>query len=305
MRIVLWAALGAVLAAAGCDNTGPSAWRGGPGAASDSDELYTIALLAFTGPTRFEDSQRFKTLTEQQAGWSGLRVIHKENVSELYWGQYRSPRQAEADLKRAKTFKTTAGYLPYVTAIIIPMPGYDPGPPEWNVKNSKGVYSVVIATFYDVPEANYVGRKKFAVDYCRQLREGGEESYYFHGPSKSTVSIGSFAEDAFRDVYQKNFTWKTEVQDRAVLKVLAKYPYMAVNGRGRRITVPDAVTHELKTLDAPSYPFRIPGRPSRAERPAMLKDLEDAGFVEPLPKELQPKKPVPASRASSQRYSTR
>ena len=74
------------------------------------------------------------------------------------------------------------------------MPGKQIGRPEYALARTTRTWTVVVAHFFDVPKARYLGREKFAADYCRQLRDRGYQAYYQHGPAKSVVTIGDFPE---------------------------------------------------------------------------------------------------------------
>ena len=263
--------------AAGCDSAGTG--MGSLNASSSTgDEEYSIALMAFLGHDQMEQAQRYKVSTQEQAGWKDLFVLSDGNKTVLYWGKYSTPDSAAGNLKIAKAWKTKAGHVAFGGATILALPGGDPGPADWNLKTSKGNYTVMVAIYHDVPEDRIVGRKKNAIEACRVLREKGEEAYFFHGPSQSMVCVGSFPDSAVDEVYQPNGSWAQVLRDGRIRELLNRYPKLAVNGKGRAQTAIDPATGKEVFADVPSEFIRIPGRPDLPPRAVYPKDLTGAGL---------------------------
>ncbi|MDY6913697.1 MAG: hypothetical protein SVT52_04490 [Planctomycetota bacterium] len=217
---------------------------------------YTILLHTFSGPSHISQAKYYKQSTEQLAKWKDLFIVHGDGRSELYWGKYRSHKASRGNLKKAKNWVTPAGIGPFKKAIVVPLPGSDIGPPEWNLQNADGAYTVVVATFYDEPKADYYGRKRFAVMYCRQLRDKGEEAYYNHGPSQSTVTVGSFPDSAVQMVKEGSRV-KPVIHDPRIEAVKRRYPFLAVNGRKITVTIINK-QGEAERVFAKSEPVHIP-----------------------------------------------
>jgi hypothetical protein len=266
---ILWCAATTLAMAilAGCDpiSLAPS---GPVGGTAYGDEEWTILLMTFWGPTHIELSEQFTRNTETRTGWKNLRTIHKEGTSEMQWGRYRSVKEAQGDLKRAHQFKAPAsGELLYAKAMVIPLPGARVGPPEWDLAMTKtGDISVQVAVFFDVPEQNYVGRKRFAVEYCKQLRDDGYEAYYFHGAARSAVAVGLFPAKAVHKRPNTNPV-QYEILDPKMRQIMVKFPKLAVNGREELMTMIDpntarmengAVTGKYVKVPVETSPFIIP-----------------------------------------------
>jgi len=254
------AAATAVLALAGCGDGGWQAWK--PNAQSaDSDAgapgRYTILLYADGEPGHAARMRHYKQAAEQDTGWEDLRVVHKQASSELFRGTYSSTGAAQEDLKESKRYVAPAGVNVFARAIIVPLPGRHVGPPEWDLTNARGAYTVAIAVFYDVPEADYVGRKQFAVDYCTQLRQEGKEAYYYHGPSQSTVTVMAFPETAIQMVTDGSRI-RPKILDPRVTEVMDEYEFLAVNGRKQKQTIINPKTGKAEWAYARSHPVHIP-----------------------------------------------
>jgi hypothetical protein len=130
-------------------------------------------------------------------------VIHGDNQSLLYYGYYRSvvdtndPKETERaqnDRKKIDVMADKMGNRPFSGALFVELDAPDPtAPPEWNLTNALGAYSLQIAVFKDSPQ-----RKEAAVETVRQARAQGIEAYYYHGDSASLVCIGAWPESAVR-----------------------------------------------------------------------------------------------------------
>ena len=254
------AAATAVFALAGCGNGGWQGWK--PGSKTAESETgargrYTILLYADGEPGHMARMQHYKQAAQEDTGWGDLRVVHKQAGSELFRGTYPSTEAAQDDLKKAKQYVAPAGVNVFAQAMIVPLPGQHVGPSEWDLTNACGAYSVAIAVFYDVPKADYVGRKQFAVDYCTQLRQEGKEAYYHHGPSQSTVTVMAFPESAIQMVTDGSRV-RPKVLDPRVTQVMDEFEFLAVNGRKQKQTVINPRTGKAEWAYARSHPVHIP-----------------------------------------------
>lgn len=278
-RFVIISLLGAAVAA-GCDTNAfpwsrhPPGGGAGVSAGGGRDDTesrpYTILLCALTDPeTHVADAERYrKTLTEK-VGWKDLFVVHKGGRSELFWGRYRSgeAKEAQDNLKTAKAYRTKDGIPLFVKAIVYPIPGKEIGPKEWNLKGAKGEHSLLVAVFKDDPERNYVGRRRFAVQYCRRLRQHRYEAYFHHGPVNSHVTIGAFGHKAIR--IQKTPTGqKLYILDPAIKQLQKDFPLLAINGSGVIDHIRDPRTGKMIRHKRKTYLIRIPhGEHANATKP--------------------------------------
>jgi len=224
---------------------------------SQDDEAYTILLWVLSDPqTHPTDARQFKQAIERQTGWKNIFIVNKTDHSTLYWGRYRTPKDAQANLKLAKSYRTSAGIPLFAKSIIIPLPGKQIGPGEWNLANATGKYTVIVAVFYNVPEADYVGRKRFAVQYCKQLRDEGLEAYYRHGPAKSFVTIGAFGASAVEKVTEGDKI-RTVIHEQRINDIMKRFPFLAVNGRKQYVVMFDPKTRRQERVASRSYPDLI------------------------------------------------
>jgi len=255
LRYLLPAAMAGLLA--GCDAVALN--TSGILAVGQEDDAFTILLMTLPGEGHVELAKRYEKETRDFTGWKNVFVLHKADRSDLYWGKYRSIEEAQKNLKTAKAYISPIGMRPFTKALTVPLPGKQVGPPEWNIENVKGPYTVLIADFYDIPEAGYVGRKQFAVDYCQKLREKGVEAYYHHGTSHSAVMVGVFDESAVKVIQEENRSPRKEIQDPRVQEIIRRFPFM-VNGRESYLKASDPRTGAAVRVREESKFVYIPGR---------------------------------------------
>lgn len=214
--------------------------------AAQNKEHYTILLETFVREGHAQEAERYRIETAKHTGWQGLYVVDKKDHSELYWGKYRTLKEAEKNLALAKAFTApVGGYKLYVKAIVVPLEDPDVGSPEYNLANAQGYYTVLVAVFYDVPEASYFGRKQNAVEYCQQLRGRFQEAYYYHDPTRSAVTVGRFAKSAVR-IEMVNGVEKPLIVDPRMQAVIDEFNCLAVNGRKEMLLSPIKEKRELK-----------------------------------------------------------
>lgn len=72
-------------------------------------------------------------------------------------------------------------------ALFVPLDSPDPdAPPAWNLTNAPGYWTVQVAAFTG-PD-----RKRQTVDAVKQARDQNIPAFYYHGPTVSSVCVGSW-----------------------------------------------------------------------------------------------------------------
>jgi len=248
-------------------------------AAGDSAATeYTILLTQFSGSNARTLAALQKKQASKHPDFDDINIIRNSDGYQLLQGKYLKASTAREKLNRVKSWKDTTGRNPFKNAKIIEIPGSEFGPGDWNLaKVRHGYYSYQVAVFYDMYkkdtpglDADYVGRKKFAVDYCRRLREKGYESFFFHGPSNSVVTIGIFDKKAIKNIKKKTIDPKTgEINEgsfveshvilsKKMLKLQKKFPYMQINGGGQQDVLINPKTRRLEKRLLKTYAVSLP-----------------------------------------------
>jgi hypothetical protein len=232
---------GMVTALAGCKpfNT-TSMGQSGPMQDFPEEGEWTVLLYVTRGHNHAGVARQVLTQARNETGWQGLEVVHHDGYSEMLWGRYLTRDQADKNAAFAQTYRDARGVPIFGRAVSIRIPGKDVGNPEWNLKNlDMPGYTVQVATYYDIPERNWMGRKRRAAELVERMRQQGLEAYYRHDISKSVVTIGTFPPEAIttqkvRVVHPT--TGDVAVQDQPVIvsqgikTLLREYPELLVNG---------------------------------------------------------------------------
>lgn len=261
---ILWTLLlaGILSAGAGCDMGSIGFDR----STDPTQDHYTVILATFSSNNHMQQANAGKESIVQRTGWDDVFVVHQQGYSRICRGRFRTTEQAQSYLQAAKAFRVE-NRPAFPTAHVTLLPGQDIGPEEWKLANAPGEYSVHVAIFFDMPENNYIGRKQFAVEYCKRLREHGYDAYYHHGPVRSNVLIGAFPESAIRitqvplkhpetgDVYYEE---RNIIEDPRMLKIMEDFPQMQINGSGERQLIRNPRTGRAEWKFRETKPMRIP-----------------------------------------------
>lgn len=253
---------------------------------------YTIFCARIEGDAHVERSNRLKNDLIQKSGLRDWYVLHDDRQSLLYHGYYRTfndtadrreMERAQSDLKRVKAMSVD-GYRMFPSALFVDLDAPDPvAPPEWNLLNARGSWSLQIAAYKDSPL-----RKEAAVEAVREARKQGIEAYFYHGDTVSSVCLGAWPEEAVsvreagmenanstdpflvtpaglpdevvRDVRDvKVLREEVQILDPTLLATMRQYPHHAVNGEqiGRMVNG--------KQVFDPSLLIKIPERPQGSD----------------------------------------
>ncbi|WP_428940859.1 hypothetical protein [Fontivita pretiosa] len=188
---------------------------------------YTIYCGRIEGPMHVERANRVKNELIASTGMPDWYVVHENGQSLLYYGYYKAindPEQpgetqrAQTDRRRIDLMTDPMGNRPFREALFVELAAPDPqAPPEWNLANAKGYWSLQIAAYKDSPD-----RKQAAVDAVREARAQGVEAYYYHGPTVSSVCIGAWPMHAVKA--QEKGSARTQDPDRAMMVLSAGLP---------------------------------------------------------------------------------
>lgn len=172
------------------------------------DAQYTIYCFKVSSPDHVAMAEKIRKDLTAQTEFKQWHVIHQPSESLLYYGFYKSidekkeKKEAErAQLDRAKIAMMTdpMGNRPFARAMLVTLESPDPlAPPEWNLSNAPGDYSLQIGTYKDSAQ-----RKEAAIEAVREARKNGVEAYYYHGETQSLVCIGHWSKSALRKEVNK------------------------------------------------------------------------------------------------------
>lgn len=151
---------------------------------------YTIFAGKVEGDLHVQRANSVRDTLKNSTRMADWYVIHEAGKSLLYHGYYPSIDDAKAQQDRQKIdlMQDSMGNRPFQRALIVALNTPDPtAPPEWNLINAKGAYTLQIGVYQGTPE-----RKQAAVDAVRAARGEGVEAYFFHGETASLVCVGAW-----------------------------------------------------------------------------------------------------------------
>lgn len=235
-------------------------------------ERWTIECLVHTGPDRVAQIDRLAELLRRTRGIESkqVNVVHADSTSTLYYGQYvrredpqtgkpSFPRQMDRDIQFIRQLAIDPTHRPFAAARRILQESPDEGPPEWDLGRAKGYYSLQIAVFYNTGEFHQ--RKKAAADYCRYWREKGYDAYFFHGPTRSSTTVGDFPEQAAEETVAGRHHYGAEV--RALQNKEPEFVWNLENGHriyerrnGQRIPQRSVLIKIPSSAPSPDHPIR-------------------------------------------------
>jgi len=217
----------------------------------DADGGWAIALDQFTGERHQEAAKQRQEQLTAASGFQGIWVADEGNSSVVCYGRYDSPldRDARRDLvawKRLAVDRQVS--LPAI--LFIPVgAAHATSVPELDLRRAanRGMYTLQVGFFEG--EKGRVTRQGAAETYAQQLREDGNEAFYFHGPIRSMVTVGVFGGN---DVYVQ--ASGEAAYGPAVQQLQQKFPHNLGNGS----TIIETRTGGHRTPQ-PSFLVAIPG----------------------------------------------
>ncbi len=262
------------------------------------DAQWTIYCQAIPGVAHVEQANAFKGELIKLTKMNDWYVIHSEDESTLYYGFYRSindpkdkkeSERAQRDREKINALLDPQGNKIFQHCFFVEVTAPDPtAPPEWDLRNAPGYWSVEIGVYKDSP-----ARKQAAVDAVREARKAGIEAYYYHGPTASSVCIGSWPREAVREQDEQTaiahdptqdvlvlptpiagmnnveirnregqrvraLAPRTEIVDPSLLATMQKYPTHALNGAEVVQKAKDPASGEMKETKDSSLLVPIP-----------------------------------------------
>ena len=220
-------------------------FEGGAGDADPTGTIYTIRLADV--PPALESRPELAIASVEEAVGAGVRVIRPDpsRPSMLVYGRYHDPlsERARADSKRIRGI-TVDEQAPFALAVMVKES--DPRPSSgrlsrFDLRNVKGLlgdeamYTLQIGVYTrdDTarPSRNDLAKfRESAEDAVEQLRRDGVEAFFYHGPTGSMVTVGTF-NDGDLDT-----TVVPPIESTSLRQARAENPHNLLNGRGVRQT---------------------------------------------------------------------
>ncbi len=204
----------------------------GPGAADVDAERrarWSIALATLSLGDHRATAESMQEILARDQGLTDTYIESRQDRSILYFGAYNSiddPR-LQADLTRVKNL-VIGERQPFVGAFVVPPDTLDTGGDSpYSLTAVRRRYGVGVRLYtleigvYDDPDRDLAIRS--AEEAVRVYREQGEPAFFYHGPHRSSVTIGVLAEEHV-DLDAPGF-------GPNVRELRLRHPHRAVNGR--------------------------------------------------------------------------
>lgn len=173
-------------------------------AASDSaSRSWSIVVESHVGKSALADAQARIAPISDALGRKDVFIRTTERGAAIVVGLYESPDAPTVRDDLTTIRNTPVGQsLPFASAFLAPPPEIaDPGQlPELNLESatktygSRAQYTLQIAV-YEAPKRDEA--KRAAEQAALQLRRDGELAFYYHGPNRSSVTLGVFSDSDF------------------------------------------------------------------------------------------------------------
>ncbi len=203
---------------------------------------WTIVIAAFIGPDKAERATQSLWKAKSLAGLESAFVEERGRAVVLAFGKYAGPDdpRAAADLRRVQTL-IIDGQRPFADALLSP-----PSPdrlagsiPQFDLRNAKkyygssALYTLQVGIYGPAddkrPTAQELAEcRKTAEQAAAQLRREGELAFYYHGPERSTVTVGIFGTADYDPVNSPGF------ESLPLREARKRHPLNLLNGKGIR-----------------------------------------------------------------------
>lgn len=206
--------------------------RSEPGYERDASG-WTIVLAAYTGPAARESAESAAVGIGAIDGLAGARAEHRSTGSTVVYGKYDSydDRRATRDLARIRAIRVE-GRQPFARAFLAPPRTAPAGRvPQINLTSAREAYGsgllyTLQVAVYESPNRQEAMRS--AEQAALQLRQEGEQAFYYHGPTRSMVTIGVFT--------PRDYNLQTGEMSPELVDLRRRQPHNLYNGMGIRQT---------------------------------------------------------------------
>lgn len=190
---------------------------------------WAIVVESYTGDDAAQSAASRVPAVADALGRSDVYVRTTERGAAVVVGRYDQPASARADLDRVRA-TTVSNSLPFAAAFLAPPPeASDPGQlPELNLEAARNTfgdraqYTLQIGVY---EARNRDEAKRAAEEAALRLRREGELAFYYHGPTRSMVTVGVFSDDDFDASSRPKSAGMIALQSRYNLNLLnGQYP---------------------------------------------------------------------------------
>ncbi|MBI1335478.1 MAG: hypothetical protein GC164_00785 [Phycisphaera sp.] len=190
---------------------------------TSNEAQWTILLQTYEGKSRLAEATKLVDRMQRELGLRDLWVRDLDNTLYVQRGRFDKPSSFEArNTLRQTRMLQLDGKLAFPQADLIPLSrAAAQSVGKYDLRQYSGMYSLQIAFYDDTFGPDF---RKAAEEAVAKLREGGDEAFYYHGPTRSLVTVGLFTDD---DLLIVNHA---QTYSEQVIELQKKYPYNLGNG---------------------------------------------------------------------------
>jgi hypothetical protein len=228
---------------------------GGPGA-------WSIIIEAFRGDDQEAAARAGIDKVRMQGGLADAYLDHRGEATVIAFGRYPDPasKEARADLDRVRGVEIPMNGTPqkvFLSAFLAPPADIHGTRPEYDLRNAKKLngdwvlYTLQVGVYSredrkPASPADMAEFRKMAEQAVLKLRSEGEQAFYYHGPSRSVVTIGLWGTDDYDEAAPTGFKDKSP----ALHAMRQRFPNNLQNGMGikerQRLTDPKTGAQVVK-----------------------------------------------------------
>lgn len=262
-------------------------------ASAAEEDVWAVRCVTLQGPQRFQRANGYADALKKVRGLKPelVQVVSDEESTTVFYGRYKRIYGSEgkadsykpnhlSDLDMIRNLSTRgtdeAGrpkdVWPFILATMDVLPTYRTSHPEWDLNNADGYWSLHVAVFYN--EGEFRSRRTAAEEYCRLLREQGEQAYFHHATEKSSVYVGVYPQGAVSEIRRENpltgqISIEVKISDPKMLAAQQRFPLSLDNGRKRTDIIRNSRTNEVQNrVPTPSFAVVIPKAQKAREQAA-------------------------------------
>lgn len=231
---------------------------GGSGGGSQPGRLadagWTIVLRAYSGPDARAQAIAAVQAVGARLPVPGARVQDRGRGAAVVVGSYAAPSDpaAQRDLRRIREFDLE-GQRPFATAFLAPpVETNDLGAtPQFHLSRATHEFGALARYTLQIgvyESANPAEARRAAEQAAAELRRGGEPAFYYHGPSRSMVTVGAFT--------AREAGLESPIPSPILEEFRRRHPFNLFNGR----RLEQRTAGASRTTPQPSFLVEIPER---------------------------------------------
>lgn len=206
---------------------------------------WTLILGAFTGEDRDERARTQLARLSAQGGFEGARLRSRAKAVVIEFGRFADPSAPEAQAELVRVRSTLIDGQPALERAFFAPPDDAPAGtmPQFDLRRARAGldanarYTLQVGAYgrddNKPPTADELAQfRKAAEQAVADLRREGDPAFYFHGPQRSTVTVGLFTD---ADVTLTPGSSRS-VESQRIRELRERYPNNLLNGKGIRET---------------------------------------------------------------------